>query len=110
MPLNNLLSQIEISFFPSLSLFLKIGNADNSINNDSSGPGNPVPMFLVSFPASLIEVEEPAISLTIWKNQYTVPNINFSLILSPIKYKSSSSNFTTINSPLEFVPYTFLVN
>ena len=98
-PLNSLETQTWNSCSP-IFLSLKHGRVESSLIKDTIGPGIPVPFPAVAF--------DPAISLTIWKNQLTVPNSIFSSKFFPMNVLSVSS---TINkAPLVSVPMTLPVN
>lgn len=82
--------------------FLKNGRADSSFMNDTSGPGMPVP------PES--DPLDPAMSLTIWKNQPMVPNATFSWKFLPMHALCDSGTGAMASLPALSVPTTSRVN
>ena len=87
-------------FFTSDNIIEQVVNA---FNKENIGPGNPVPFS--PFP---IDPLDPAMSLTIWKNQSVNPMANLLGKFSPIKALFGTSN--AIYAPCRSVPTTFPEN
>ena len=82
--------------------YLKKGSAESSFMNEMSGPGMPVP--------PMREPLEPAMSLTMWKNQPMVPKAIFSWKFLPMHTRCDSGTGMTNRAPALSVPTTRPVN